>query len=53
MAVYDASAVSGAGQGSPDLRRRNVPQEGSNGGITHPSEEIDDKKAKKVCSDQT
>lgn len=52
MAVIDASAISGAGQGGHDLRRRNVPQEGSNGSITRPSEEIDDKKAKEVCSDQ-
>lgn len=52
MAVIDASAISGAGQGGHDLRRRNVPQEGSNGSITHPSEEIDDKKAKQVGVDQ-
>lgn len=53
MAVLDASAVSGADQGGHDLRRRNVPQDGSNGSITHPAEEIDDKKAKQVCSDQS
>ena len=53
MVVSDASAASGTGQGDHDLRRRNVPQEGSNGTITHPPEEIDDKKAKQVCPDQS
>lgn len=52
MTTNKASHASGAAISDQDTRRRNVlGQEDSNGSVTAPQREIDDKKAQKVQCD--
>ena len=48
MASDKASLASGAAPDGQDVRRRNVPSQDTNGSITKPEKEIDDKKSQKV-----
>ena len=48
MASDRASLASGAAPDSHELRRRNVPNQDTNGAIPHPQKDVDDKKSQKV-----
>ena len=50
MANEKANFASGAAPDGQDIRRRNVPSHDTNGSITHPEKEIDDKKSQKVSA---